>query len=200
MKKKLFLLLFFIVIQLSAQESKIEKEILKFQENLNKEFADKEKSPLTEEDFKTFKTLNFLPVDNSYRVVAKLTFFKNNKPFKMKTTTDRLPEYKIYASASFEINGKTHVLHIYQSEKLLLTADYEDYLFLPFTDKTNGESTYGGGRYIDLNIPKGDTILIDFNQAYNPYCAYNNKYSCPIPPSANHLDIEIPVGVAYDSK
>ena len=76
-----------------------------------------------------------------------------------------------------------------------MTAEYEDYLFLPFTDKTNGDSSYGGGRYLDLKLPEGDSIIIDFNQAYNPYCAYNDKYSCPVPPKSNNLDIEVLAGV-----
>lgn len=195
-----FIFLCFTTFQLVAQDSKSAKEALKFQEKLNKEFANKEKSPLTDEDYKTFKTLNFFPIDTAYCVVAKLNVFENSKSFKMKTTTDRLPEYKIYASATFKIKGKEYVLKIYQNQKLLLTTDYEEYLFLPFTDKTNGEGSYGGGRYIDLKIPKGDSIIIDFNQAYNPYCAYNHKYSCPIPPSENNLNLEIPVGVKYISK
>lgn len=188
-------LIFLTAIPIAAQESKAVKEALKFQNKLNKEFTDKQKSPLTEEDFKTFKGVDFFPIDTNFRVVAKLKFTQDSKPFKMKTTTDRLPEYKIYASATFEINGKEYMLQIYQNQKLLLNTDYEDYLFLPFTDKTNGETTYGGGRYIDLNIPKGNTIIIDFNKAYNPYCAYNNKYSCPIPPSANNLNTVINAGV-----
>ena len=72
---------------------------------------------------------------------------------------------------------------------------YEDYLFLPFTDKTNGEETYAGGRYIDLSIPEGDSITIDFNKAYNPYCAYNKKFSCPLVPSVNALDTKVLAGV-----
>ena len=171
------------------------KEALKFQKNLNKEFSNKEKSPLTEVDLKEFKELDFFPVDTNFIVIAKLKFFKDSKPFKMQTNTDRLPIYKKYASATFTLKGKEFVLHIYQNEKLLQTTEFEDYLFLPFTDKTNGTSTYGGGRYIDLNTPKGDTMIIDFNQAYNPSCAYNAKFSCPIPPKANHLDIEINAGV-----
>ncbi len=200
MRKSVYFLLFLFTLPLVAQSSKATKDALKFQEKLNKEFADKQKSPLTEEDLKTFKALNFFPIDTNYRVIATLKFFENSKTFKMKTTTDRLPEYKIYASATFKINGVEHVLHIYQNQKLLLNTDYEDYLFLPFTDNTNGVTSYGGGRYIDLNIPKGDTIIIDFNQAYNPYCAYNHKYSCPIPPSSNNLNIEIPVGVKKYTK
>jgi hypothetical protein len=200
MRKLIYFLLIFFTITISAQKNEGVKEAQKFQEKLNKEFANKQKSPLTEEDFKTFEALDFFPIDTNYRVIATLKFYENSKTFKMKTTTDRLPEYKIYASATFKINGTEHVLHIYQNQKLLLNTDYEDYLFLPFTDNTNGVSSYGGGRYIDLNIPKGDTMIIDFNQAYNPYCAYNHKYSCPIPPSANDLNIEIPVGVKKYSK
>ena len=68
-------------------------------------------------------------------------------------------------------------------------------MFLPFSDLTSGNETYGGGRYIDLEIPKGKTITIDFNQAYNPYCAYNPKYSCPIVPAENELLTNVNAGV-----
>ena len=77
---------------------------------------------------------------------------------------------------------------------------YEDYLFLPFLDDTNGEESYGGGRYIDCRIPEGDTIEIDFNKAYNPYCAYNENYSCPIVPRENYLAIEVKAGVKVFKK
>jgi len=162
---------------------------------LNKEYASREESPLTDEDLAVFKSLDFFPIDSNYMVSAKLTFHKNSKPFQMKTTTDRLPVYKLYATASFQLKGKNYSLEIYQNEKLMLSPDYEDYLFLPFTDLTNGESSYGGGRYIDLKIPETDSITIDFNQSYNPYCAYNSKYSCPVPPKVNYLDTAIEAGV-----
>lgn len=195
MKKIIIISICLITLQLSAQENKNVKDSRKFQQKLNKEFANKEESPLTEEDFKTFKSLDFFPIDTAYIVVAQLKFIKNSKSFGMKTTTDRLPVYKLYAIATFKIEGIEYSLEIYQNQKLILTTDYEDYLFLPFTDKTNGESTYGGGRYLDLKIPDGDTTVIDFNKAYNPYCAYNHKYSCPIPPKSNQLNIEINAGV-----
>lgn len=178
-----------------SQGNKSTKEAIKFQKNLNKEFSNKEKSPLTEGDLKLFKELDFFPIDTNFIVTAKLKFFKDSKTFKMQTNTDRLPIYKTYASATFTLKGKEFVLNIYQNEKLLQTTEFEDYLFLPFTDKTNGDGSYGGGRYMDLEIPKGDTMVIDFNQAYNPSCAYNEKYSCPIPPKANDLNIEIKAGV-----
>ncbi len=199
MKKTLYIICLLYVSILFSQEKKSTRSALKFQSKLDKEFASKEESPLTEEDLKSFKSLDFFPADTNYIVLAKLEFKKDSKPFKMKTTTDRLPVYSLYAIATFKIKGIEHKLEIYQNEKLVLTPDFEDYLFLPFTDKTNGVSSYGGGRYIDLKLPDEDTILIDFNKAYNPYCAYNGKYSCPIPPKVNHLNIEIKAGVkAYE--
>ena len=79
----------------------------------------------------------------------------------------------------------------------MTSLDYANYLFLPFNDNTNGKTSYGGGRFIDLEIPEAGskTIVIDFNKSYNPYCAYNHKYSCPIPPSENNLNVEISAGV-----
>ncbi len=178
-----------------SQGNKSTKDAIKFQKNINKEFSNKEKSPLTDEDLKDFNELDFFPIDTNFIVIADLKFHKDSKTFKMQTTTDRLPIYKIYATASFNLKGREFKLNIYQNVKLIQTADFEDSLFLPFTDRTNGATTYGGGRYMDLEIPDGDTILIDFNQTYNPSCAYNAKYSCPIPPKANHLDIDINAGV-----
>ena len=195
MKNITLIIICFLAIQINAQKQHTIKESKKFQQKLDKEFANKEKSPLTEEDIKTFKALDFFPIDSSYIVTAKLKIHKDTKPFPMKTTTDRLPIYKLYATAFFKIKGVDYELEIYQNQKLILTNDFEDYLFLPFTDKTNAVTSYGGGRYIDLKLPKGDTMLIDFNMAYNPYCAYNGKYSCPIPPKANYLNTEINAGV-----
>lgn len=178
----------------SAQSRRV-KDVQDFQKKLNSEFKDEKESPLTEDDRNAFTTLDFFPIDTSFIVVAKLELVKDPVSFKMKTTTDRLPVYRTYAKASFELKGKQYVLNLYQNENLMAAGELQDYLFLPFTDKTNGSSSYGGGRFIDLKIPKKELITIDFNQAYNPYCAYNHKYSCPIPPSENHLDLLVEAGV-----
>ena len=98
----------------------------------------------------------------------------------------------------FKLKGKKFKLNVYQSQDLSRKPEYADYLFLPFTDNTNGLTTYGGGRYIDLKLPLEKTVTLDFNKAYNPYCAYSKNYSCPIPPASNDLDISIPVGVSYN--
>ncbi|MFN3755039.1 DUF1684 domain-containing protein [Flavobacterium sp.] len=190
MKKILFFLLLFNVCLLSAQETAKE-----FQETLNKEYGSREESPLTEEDFKVFKGLDFYPITDKYIVEAKFTRTSNEKVFKMKTTGARLPEYVKYGELAFSIDGKVFKLNLYQNIDLTKKEGYEDYLFLPFSDLTCGKESYIGGRYIDMRIPKSETVIIDFNKAYNPYCAYNHKYSCPIVPLENDLDVEILAGV-----
>ena len=166
-----------------------------FQYEMNVEFTNEEESPLTIEGLKDFTALDFFSIDSTYKVIAKFELEKNPRLFEMPTTTDRKPIYKTYGTATFNLGGKTLKLHIYQNQDLIKKPEYINHLFIPFTDQTNGNESYGGGRYIDLEIPKGDTIVIDFNKAYNPYCAYNDKYSCPIPPRENDLAITIKAGV-----
>jgi len=166
-----------------------------FQRELNAEYKDATKSPLTKKDLKHFKGLDFFKFDSTYVVTAIFKRTPNEKPFKMKTTTDRLPEYVKYGEVTFTLNGETYKLNIYQNKELILKEGYEDYLFLPFLDFTNGDTSYGGGRYVDARLPKGDTIVIDFNKAYNPYCAYSDRYSCPIVPRVNYLKTKIKAGV-----
>ncbi|XLS28120.1 DUF1684 domain-containing protein [Flavobacteriaceae bacterium M23B6Z8] len=178
-----------------SDTTELVKEVLDFQKKMNEEFKDPETSPLSEKQRKRFQGLDFFVPNSDYRVEAVFIRTPDALPFLMPTTTSRTPEYRKYGYAKFNLLGNSYVLHIYQNQQLKLDPEYEDYLFLPFTDKTNGKQTYGGGRYISLSVPEGDTIIIDFNQAYNPYCAYNKKYSCPKVPSENNLEIEILAGV-----
>jgi uncharacterized protein (DUF1684 family) len=190
MKKILFLLLLLNVFWLTAQETSKE-----FQDTLNKEYGNREESPLTDEDFKVFKGLDFFPINEKFIVEAQFKRTPDEKVFKMKTTGTRLPEYVKYGELTFSIDGKSFQINLYQNIDLIKKEGYEDYLFLPFSDLTCGKESYLGGRYIDMRIPKSDTVTIDFNKAYNPYCAYNHKYSCPIVPLENDLDIEVLAGV-----
>lgn len=177
------------------------QDILDFQEELNKEYKNPETSPLPDRYRKDFETLDFFPPDTNYIINAKLIRTPDALPFLMPTTTDRKSKEVLYGVAHFILNGKARQLEIYQNQELMLQEKYRDYLFLPFTDATNGEETYAGGRYIDLTIPDGDSIQIDFNKAYNPYCAYNKKYSCPIVPGVNTLDTKVMAGVrAFEPK
>ncbi|MBC2839889.1 DUF1684 domain-containing protein [Robiginitalea sp. SC105] len=169
--------------------------ILKFQDELNTEFRDPEQSPLPRNLIQSFAGLAFFEPDTAYQVMARLVRTPEALPFEMPTTTERMSTERKYGNLQFELMGNTYTLEVYQSPELLMEEGFEDYLFLPFTDATNGEETYEGGRYMDLRIPRGDSILLDFNTAYNPYCAYNPKYSCPLVPSVNNLDIPVRAGV-----
>ena len=123
MKKSLFIVLLLVASVMFAQDSKQFKDAKKFQQKLNKEFSSKEKSPLTEEDLANFESLDFFPIDSNFVVTAQADLVtKDSEPFKMKTTTDRLPVYKLYATASFQLNGESFSLEIYQNEKLLSNA------------------------------------------------------------------------------
>ena len=166
-----------------------------FQRELNASYKDVTTSPLKEEDRKTFEGLDFFKVDSVYVVKAHLKRTPNTKWFGMKTTTNRVSKERVYGILSFWLKGKKYQLNVYQGKDLIQEEGYKDYLFLPFLDETNGLESYGGGRYIDARIPEGDTVTIDFNQAYNPYCAYSNRYSCPIVPRENYLKTRIEAGV-----
>ena len=193
---KNLVLLFIMVFSFGcAQEKQILDAETEWQKEMNSDFKDASKSPLKDKDRKTFTGLNFYKFDSTFVVKAQLKRTPDAKPFKMKTTTERRPDYVQYGVITFTLKGKEYALNIYQNLGLLEEEGYEDYLFLPFIDNTNGNGSYPGGRYTEARIPEGDIIEIDFNTAYNPYCAYNEKYSCPIVPRENYLDLEIEAGV-----
>jgi len=200
MKLKFVSLLLFVVIASCAQEKSPLIGETEWQKKMNADFKDASKSPLKDKDRKAFKSLEFFSVDSAFVVKAHLTRTPDEVPFKMPTTTSRMPMYVKYGELNFSIKGEDYKLNIYQNLELLTEAGYEDYLFLPFMDKTNGKSTYAGGRYVESRIQEGDTLNIDFNTAYNPYCAYNEKYSCPIVPNENYIDVEVTAGVKVFKK
>ena len=195
MKNTFILCTLIAFISCNSQQKRAVLGETDFQIKLNNEYKDASKSPLKKKDLKNFKGLDFFPINENLKVTATLKRQENSEFFFMKTTTERLAEERVYGVLTFTINGKEHQLNVYQGKELMKSKIYKNYLFLPFTDKTNGTTTYSGGRYMDLRIPKGNTIELDFNKAYNPYCAYNGKFSCPIVPKENHLDIAIDGGV-----
>lgn len=182
---------------LSAQDLQKERmqEIREYREELNADYRDPEESPLTPKDFENFTGLDFFPIDLQYYITAAFIRTEGEKPFQMATTTEEVKTYEKYGEVHFELHGQAISLNVYQSHKLRETEEYKDYLFLPFRDKTNGEETYGGGRYLELWIPGGDSIVVDFNKAYNPYCVYNVNYSCPLVPKANWMTVPVYAGV-----
>lgn len=199
--KRLFLTNLIVLILIISCNSKDKRPLLgdtPYQQKLNASFKDATSSPLKKKDIKVFKGLDFFPVDSNFIVTAKLTKIENAPIFKMATTTDRTPLYKEYGVLDFTINNRALQLTVYQSQEDLEDEQYKDYLFIPFTDETSGNESYGGGRYMDVmltDIKNDQTIQLNFNNTYNPYCAYNEKFSCPITPRKNHLDIEIKAGI-----
>ena len=167
-------------------------DLTPFQKEINDFFKDASVTPLKKRDLKTFRGLDFFTFDSTYVVIAKLTKTPKEKSFKMKTTTDMMVEYIKYGTVSFELLNNQYSLDIYKN---LEDPNERDNLFLPFLDDTNGNESYGGGRYINLDIPQVDNLIIDFNSAFNPYCVYGEKYSCPIVPAENYLPLEIKAGV-----
>jgi len=186
-----------IAENISAQtsKSKVKEENIEWRKKMNAEFKDTAETPLTKEGWKVFKQVSFFPVKTKYRVVAKLVLTPNEKPFEMPRSKGNTGTYRKYGEATFTLNGKKCTLTVYQYMKLINDEQYKNDLFLPFKDVSNGKQTYEGGRFIELKIPAGDELIIDFNQAFNPLCCYHNpKYSCPIPPTENHLKIKILAG------
>lgn len=166
------------------------------QQKQNAFFQDASKSPLTKKQLKSFEALPFFKLDSSFMVKAYLEKQKDENFEDIPTSTDRIVKQRIYGFAKIKIKGETITLNIYQTESAYLNK-LDNTLFLPFLDLTNGENTYAGGRYLDLIIPDNDSLIIDFNKAYNPYCAYNPKYSCPIVPRTNFITIKVEAGVMY---
>ena len=141
--------------------------------------------------------MSFFPVNEKYRISCRFERTVNSQWFRMESSGAIKRNYRVYGIIHFTINDTAVTLNIYQSQDLMTTQQYKDHLFIPFTDATSGEETYESGRYIDLDIKDivNDKFLIDFNKAYNPYCAYvSGKYNCPIPPGENRLIVAIRAG------
>lgn len=183
-----------------AQSKKAQiAEIQKFQKELNEGYRNPDETPLRGENLANFKEHPFFPVNLKYRVKAKFTKTENPQPFEIPTSSGKSKTFLEYGKATFVLDGNPFTLTLYQNVKLAADPKYANYLFLPFRDETNGKETYGGGKYIDLKIPGGKTIVIDFNQSYQPYCAYNAyDYNCPIVPEENWLPVRIEAGVKYE--
>ena len=142
------------------------------------------------------KDVSFFAPDLKYCIWANFTLSPGSVPFLVPTHSGKFKPFKEYGTLSFTINDTPLVLHIYQLRDLINDATHKDDLFLPFKDMTNYETSYGGGRYLDLSVNdiKDGRLLLDFNKCYNPYCAYSDGFSCPIPPNENYLKVSIPAG------
>lgn len=142
------------------------------------------------------KNLSFFPADHSYCVWGNVKVTPGSVPFLVQTHSGKQKPFREYGTITFTVHDSAFTLHMYQSVDMVNNAAHKDDLFVPFTDESNYENTYGGGRYIDLSVKdiQDNKLLLDFNKCYNPYCAYADGFSCPIPPKENSLHIAINAG------
>jgi len=179
---------------LSAQgKQTYPQEIKQHRKHYKQEFLKEERSPL---DKKGVKKLRFFPADEHYRVVCNFEHTPDAEPFEMATYSGITKPYVQYGTATFVLRGQPMEIAIYQSLQLRQLPMYRDYLFVPFKDLTNGDTTYGGGRYMDIRMGeiRDGQVILDFNKAYNPYCAYSDGYNCPVPPVENYLEMAVEAG------
>jgi len=191
MNKILLIISIFITFKTTAQT--YQEIITKHRQDYKHAFLKEERSPVRAEDLQYF---DFFEIDSTFRV--KCIFTKTNSPdtFTIPTVDGKQKEYFKYGILSFEIKGKKLQLNVYQSLALMRIPKYKNYLFVPFKDFTSGKETYGGGRYLDIETTdiQTDVVILDFNKAYNPYCAFGDGFSCPVPPKENHLKAQIKAG------
>jgi len=169
-----------------------EQLVMKWRKERDVFFKSHQRSPLLPQDKKNFKGLKYYPFDPQYVFSGKIERFNfhiNNPKYYAAFLTNKgtNKRYIRYGKFHFQLSGKEYAIEIYKS---ILS----DTLFIPFKDKTNEKETYEGGRYIDAEILLDYKMVLDFNMAYHPSCAYNEKFVCALPPRENMLDIEIPVG------
>jgi uncharacterized protein (DUF1684 family) len=134
--------------------------------------------------------LRYFPVDPAYNIPAALKLAESRPTFEMPTSTGTLRRMQLVGTLEFTLQGQGHSLGAFVPDGTQQITD----LFVPFADMTTGSETYAAGRYLDLHPTATGYYTIDFNRAYNPYCAYNASYECPFPPSSNRLKVAIRAG------
>ncbi len=203
MKQLLFIgLLSFFTFQIAFSQGFIyadnsvehQTKVTEWRKQKDEDYKVKEKTMLTEELMKDFEALKYYDIDYSYRISGTLKRFNDGRTFSINTTGGDVHEYLIYAQVTFKLNGKSLALDVYQGQGAAKSGKKKGALFIPFTDLTSGDATYGGGRYLVLDVPENDILILDFNMAYNPYCLYNPDHSCPIPPRENDLKVRVEAG------
>lgn len=166
-------------------------ELRQFRSEKNRSFRQSPNSPLAAAQKTVFDSLHYYPAD--FTLVTDATISRNAHPdtLLIQMSANRAEKYLHWGQASFKIVNQPQQLGIY-----LKATGTDSTLFIPFTDLTNGHESYGGGRYLDVPKPAPDAteMKLDFNRAYNPYCAYNNEYSCPVPPAENRLQVAVAAG------
>ena len=182
----ILIILFYSFMESGGQDNYIQ-EVLKKREATDSFMRTSEESPFrTTEDI--YHGLSYFDPDPAYRVNADFNPISNGRIRKLPMSDGKEEMYQEYGFADFKLNGRAHRLLVLQSAGGLKN------IFIPFADSTSGEDTYGAGRYLEVPEIGNGKILLDFNYAYNPYCAYSATYSCPLPPAENYIAISILAG------
>lgn len=187
----------FFAVALAACSGGVEvvhKTVAEHRAEIDANFKDAEKSPLPKEAIASFTGVKYYAEDAAYKVKAKFKRSTGELPFAFPHTNSKTYVYVKYGELYFSLDNQPCTLSVYQSPELSKQAGYEKYLFIPFTDLTNGTETYAGGRYLEFSIPDKEDVDLDFNFTYTPYCAYNPAFSCPIPPKENNLSVAVKAG------
>ncbi|MEZ5013907.1 MAG: DUF1684 domain-containing protein [Chitinophagales bacterium] len=167
------------------------KQVLAYRSEVEKEFKSAD-SPLPDSLAASFSGLHYFDIDTNYRVVAKVEHITDGKIFRIEASGNIADLFQKVAVLHFSLGGMEQELHVYMN--VIMQDKGEDYFFIPFRDATNGNETYVAGRYLDMEVLEGDAVVLDFNYCYQPYCAYNHTYSCPIPPMENTLTVPVRAG------
>jgi uncharacterized protein (DUF1684 family) len=168
-------------------------ELEQFREAKDHFFGSDPHSPLLPEQRDGFTGLSYYPENPVLRFELELEMFDTQESAKMQTSTGDVQDYLRWGRFHFEVDGQLAELTLY-------VAPEGNSYFLPFTDATGGHETYGAGRYLEVEPLPGGGFLVDFNMAYNPYCAYNALWSCPITPPENRLKVRIEAGEKMPSE
>ena len=191
--RKIFFFLLLLPFAYSADGQTYADTIAQYRKQYIADLLADKRSPIKPSQV---KGISFFNADHSYCAWGAVKETPGSVPFMIETHSGKKKPFREYSTVTFSIHDTSMTLHVYQSVDLVKVDGHQDDLFVPFNDLTNYDATFGGGRYLDLSIKdiKNGLLLIDFNKCYNPYCAYADGYSCPIPPVENRLHIEIPVG------
>ncbi len=158
-----------------------------FRRRKDQYFANDPHSPLTPEQRDLFDGLRYYPENPDLRFELEAERLDEPDEVSLQTSTGDITEYLRWGRVHFEVEGQSATLTLYATPGL-------NSFFLPFMDATNGEETYGAGRYLEVEPLADGKLLLDFNIAYNPYCAYNEHWSCPLTPKENRLTVPIQAG------
>lgn len=196
-----FLILFlFLSLSLFSQTeggspTGYEDDIKNLRNTKNQQMTDAASTPLNAGQIARFKSLNYFPIDIKYKLNAQLVLENPQKEVSLNTTTGDTIKLIKYGTVTFDYRGVSYTLTVFKNNNLPEFGNNDQQLFIPFTDKTTGGKTYENGRYLTIETKgDGNTVVVDFNMAMNPYSGYNSQYSSVIPPAENSMGISMKSG------